>query len=447
MRLPSAAALAAILLGGCGGGDPTPPGPSASSPLEEAALKVQESLALVELQYVGQDDSLGTAFASALVLSPDGKALIPFVLDSRQVHRVRVRLGGREHPATFLRSDPRVGMSLIRIAAAAGPFHPASAGSREPRRGEWVAVLSAGTEDTDYQALADLSLVRGRVPEEFDRLLLQGRGFAAGTVVADLDGHVVGLVRSGEDDRALLFADVKARVYRLLARTSEDDADPDRQTPWLGVFLEDMNEEYAEAEGLPKESVRIREICQGSPAEKAGLRAQDLIVQVDDRPLRMKGAKALDNLFKLMSPEVGREIRLEVLRDGKRMGFPCRFARTPKAHDLKAEDLGIQVREITDSIYHGSPDLLRREGVLVTEVVPGSPASTSNSFRSALISTGEVLLELDGAPTPTLEAFSAALDAVRRRGGAVVLVKLQSGTSTHFEAINLKKTKEQGETP
>ena len=457
IRIPYALFAALLLAPGCSG----PSGGGGGSLSETSAKanavarRLQNSLAYVEVQMLQGNAESGLqrrdAVVDGMVVSPDGKVLIPIVLQPNTVHRIRAWVGGKEYSADFVKADKRLGMSLIKVAPGAGSCDPAPWSSRQaPERGEWLVALTATGEDTDFQVFADLNFVRGRLIQEFDRLLLSGQdalqrggGFFPGTVIADLDGNVVGIVPANDRNKALVLTDMRARLDRLLAppvapAPGKDAEDPDKQTPWIGVTMMAINEDYAEASGLPKEAVWIRETCHDSPAEKAGFKPADLIVGVDGKALSLKGGRALDNLFKLMSPEIGREIRLDILRGGQPKTLACRFDKAPEPKELKADDLGVQVQEVTDNIFYSTPNLYQRDGVRVTEVVRGSPASTSNAFRESLINPGELILELDGIPTPTLEAFSNALEAMRKRGNPIVLVKLRNGNTTSYQAMNLK---------
>lgn len=459
-RAFAAAVAAAALLPGCALlGRPAPPGAEGARVLqalrdasEAAVARLRASLVFAEIQLQNGQELQATG----IVLAEDGTALVPFPLERDQIQRIRAWVSGKEWPAAFQAADDRLGMSLVRIAAGAGPFRPIPADiPPTPARGEWLVSLTASGKDTDFQIFVGLGLVRGTVLQEFDRILLDGGGGPAGTVLSDARGTVVGLLAGGLRERgpqALSFGDVRRRLAPRLARKGSggDGAagggSSGKDKPSIGVVLDPINEDDAEVSGLPAGAVWIREVFRGSPAERAGLRAGDLVVKVNGDPVGLSGRRALARFFKLLSPELGREVTLEILRAGKAVPIPVRFEKSPEPRELKADDLGIEVKEITESVYHTEPRLFQREGVFVSEVVPGSAAGTSSHFGEALVRPGDVVVELDGSPTPDLEAFTAALEALRRRAAPLALLKIRRGVPFTHAALNLRlKTERRGD--
>lgn len=453
MKRPLIATL--LLCAGWAGCAESPRDPFAAMAASASAARERLAPALgwAEVQRLEKnwrgDVETGSAACGIVVLDRSGTAILPMPLERDQVQRIRVWLGGREHAAVFLKSDPRLGMSLVRVAASGGPFRPVPPGAAAvPAPGSWAVCLTPTGRDADFQVFAAWAPVAGTVLQEFDRVVLAA-GLRSGAIAADASGGIFGMAC---DSGILSFADVRRRLERLLARPDDDaeeasSDDPEDGKPWIGVTLLPANEDWAEASGMPKEAVWIQGVCRGSPAEKAGLRAGDLIVRVDGRPLPIGGPRALEGLMKLLAPEQDREASVEVLRADGRASASVRFVKRTRPRELKAEDLGLLVREIDDVAYFGTETLYRREGILVAEVVEGSPAGTSNAFGVPLIRPNDVVLALDGVATPDLDAFAAALDAVRRRHATQVLVRLQRGVSATHAALNLslKRSQTEGE--
>lgn len=87
---------------------------------------------------------------------------------------------------------------------------------------------------------------------------------------------------------------------------------PGNARPLLGIQLD------PDREGL-KEGTRIEEVSPGGPAEQAGVRAGDVLVMVDGRDVRKQTTREV--LQQLRSVQVGKPVKLRVLRDGKSMDF------------------------------------------------------------------------------------------------------------------------------
>src|SRR5690606_16352841 len=106
----------------------------------------------------------------------------------------------------------------------------------------------------------------------------------------------------------------------------------------------------------------VREVEAGSSAEKAGIRAGDVVVALNGRPLR--NSSDLRNAVGLVRP--GETVELTLLRDGRKLTVR---AQVGKAAAVSARSAGI--RQLQGAVFRDAPAL---EGVLVAEVESGSPA-------------------------------------------------------------------------
>lgn len=390
-----------------------------------------------------QNQQVGLA---ALMLKADGTCLVPLPLQPGKVRSLKLWVGGKEHLADVLKCDERLQMSLVRPQSQDERFSPAPVGSRNlfPRRGEWLVAATVGNRDADFQVMPSLTMVRGRVSGEFDQIVLDGGAIGPGTVLADLDGNLVGVTRiarvgNGMQAQTLFLADVLRRLGSLdkpvetaMAGDEADDGSvkPERGRPWLGVVFDIVNEEYAEAAGLPKESVWVRHVLAGSPAAQAGLQPMDLITGVNGQALKRTGPRAVEQIGKLMPQEVGKTATLDVSRGGQAMKLSCVLGKVPESEDFQADDLGLQVRQLDEATYLGTRGLFHREGVLVANVMRGTDAISK-------MKAGDVVVSLDGKSTPDLKAFREAVDAVRKRKADTVLIKLWRGNQSVYVALDL----------
>lgn len=84
----------------------------------------------------------------------------------------------------------------------------------------------------------------------------------------------------------------------------------------LGVTIQDLSGDLARAFGIPRnQGAVISQVLPGSAAARAGLRVGDVVLAVNGKPVR--GAGALRNAVGLL--RVGERIRLDIVRDGRRM--------------------------------------------------------------------------------------------------------------------------------
>jgi S1-C subfamily serine protease len=458
MRTMPAAILPLLLLLGCAR-PPAPARPPEAAAfhlqvsLEEATGKWSESVVYVEItanpssqpRFPAQQTA-GSQACTGIVLKEDGTILAPVPIDPDRTKRIEVWKGEERFKGRLLNREPALGISLVKIEPDR-PLVPIDLEPGEdPPVGSWLVALSAYGPTADFRKYPDAGLFRGMVFGKYDQLSISGMQGARqmpGSPVATLEGKVTGLVVSG--GAVIALRDLKWDLDRLLAHADaplEPDAsqEEDRNRPWLGVHLDPINPDYAEAMKLPKGAVWIQNVVSDSPAARAGLRAEDLVTAVDGTPIAFQKELALQHFQKLLRPEFEREVSLTILRDGTPMTFACTFGKKPEAREYQTEDLGVVVQETTESDYY-ERGLAQKEGVLVTQVIPGSPAARGNSMQQQPIQPDDLLIELDRRPIRNLDDFTRALEGIRGNNASVVLVKLYRNNFLTHVALNLKLSK------
>jgi Do/DeqQ family serine protease len=170
---------------------------------------------------------------------------------------------------------------------------------------------------------------------------------------------------------------------------------------FLGVTMQDLSPSLSEAFGLKdQQGAIVNEVLTGSPADKAGLRAGDIVISTDGK--KIKDSADLRNRIGLLP--VGEKIKFKVLRDGKETDFiievdeNSQTASTPKATNELLRGVAV-----TD-IEQGNPYFGRVEGVMVIDVQRGSYA-----WRSGL-RAGDVITSVDKAPIKNLQQLAKAID-------------------------------------
>jgi serine protease Do len=106
----------------------------------------------------------------------------------------------------------------------------------------------------------------------------------------------------------------------------------DWRTPVLGINAEDLTGQLGEFFGAPDNSgVLVREVRSGTPADKAGLKAGDVIVKVDDQPVR----SLADLRDQLRAKSGQKSVSLGILRKGESLSLPVAIEKPrpmPMAH-------------------------------------------------------------------------------------------------------------------
>ena len=172
------------------------------------------------------------------------------------------------------------------------------------------------------------------------------------------------------------------------------------KSPWIGVYMQDINEELAEAFDLKvTKGVLINDIVDDSPADEAGLRRGDVI-------LTWGGDKVLDTdmLVDLVADsEVGDKAELLVLRDGDEQDIALVIGEedwplygrnfSEKYLHVFGDDfhggIGVSLQSLSGDLgeYFGVED---GDGALITEVHEDTPA------EEAGLQAGDVIVAVDG---------------------------------------------------
>ena len=193
-----------------------------------------------------------------------------------------------------------------------------------------------------------------------------------------------------------------ALVLAVILVISVADA---RDWSWLGVRIRDLSEveteEVAKQHGIREGyGVVIVEVMEGTPAQRAGMKAGDIVVAVDGRPVT--DTRVLQRL--IASGPVEREARLTVLRPEGRRALGVRLVAMPPtiAGERVAAEFGFILRdpepqpEIGGSRVGGSAPT-------VTLVIRGSAAERAG------LETGDVILQINDTAVVSRDAARAAL--------------------------------------
>ena len=377
----------------------------------------------------------GSSPSSGILLTAKGHVLVPGVIKADQDKQITVVIGDRECVARAVRSDETLGLTILKVDANEPCIPLDLSQGADLAVGEWAVVLKRTDEDLDYQTIPLLAVCQGEQVGRYRRYLLNQPSIPSGALVVNLAGRVVGMA---DKNSVLSINDIREDIQRLLTDAmGHGAADDDQQEKgWLGAMLEPVNKDYAKAKSLSSSSLQVLHVVRESPAAAAGLRDGDLIVALNGKPLRFTGNRARDYFLQSMHPRTGEKFALTALRGGKTLELSGSFAKRPDPETLRAEDLGISVSALTDSEVFGE-NLASDRGVLVTDVIRGSPAANSGSIREMLLYKNDVIVELAGRPTPTLAAFSKVLEGIRRDHPPVALVKYYRGLLTGYAGLNL----------
>ena len=253
---------------------------------------------------------------SGFVIDPSGLIVTNFhVIES--AGQIQVRLAdGRRLPATVVGRDNRVDLALLKIDGASGLTVLPLGDSNKMRVGE--LVLALGTPFGLEQ-----SVTFGIVSRKGAPLIAASPGFDfiqtdaaihpgnSGGPLVNMSGEVVGVNTMAGRNGAIGFAIPSNLVKMLLPQlASKGRVD----WGWLGVAIAEITEDDLDRLKLREpRGVLVRSVLPGDPADKGGVRADDVIVGIDGT--RLESPRDLQRV--VSSTPVGKKVRVVVLRDGQ----------------------------------------------------------------------------------------------------------------------------------
>jgi len=192
---------------------------------------------------------------------------------------------------------------------------------------------------------------------------------------------------------------------------------------WLGIVIQDVTDQLAGSFGVKeREGVLVAEVMKGSPAETAGLKAGDVVVELSGTPIR----EVPDLQRKIAAIRPGQTMKLVVIRDKKPVPVTVKIGEMPADEPVVAEapgndEWGLSVEALTGDAALRL-DLPVSRGLFVTEVQPGSPAEKAGIRR------GDVILEISRRPADEPATLFKALSALKPGETILIYVHRTGGS-------------------
>ncbi len=207
---------------------------------------------------------------------------------------------------------------------------------------------------------------------------------------------------------------------------------------WLGITIQNLTPELAREFNLKKSSgALVTDIFKGSPAEKAGVRRGDVVLEINGKEIR--NVESLRNI--VAQSKVGSRITLEVLRDGRTFSANVNVTEYPqelaRAEQDESEDdeltkekalVGMSVMDLTRDIAKQLGLSKNDKGVVIVKVDPYSAA------EDAGLKKGDLIQEVNKKRIKDLIDFNKILPGIR--DGDTVLLFINRGGNKFY--ITLK---------
>lgn len=335
-----------------------------------------------------------------------------------------LRPAGRPLPARLVGLDRETDLAVLKIEAE-GLVPLAFADDADLRQGQIVLAFGSPLGLDNSVTLGVLSALGRQLRPDDPMIYLQtdapiNPGSSGGPLV-DVEGRLLGIntliLSQGGGHEGLGFA-APAPIVRAVVDNIRQQGRLPRG--WIGARVQTVTPLLAQGLSLPEEArVIVSDVVAETPAARADLRIGDVLSSLDGRPL--DNARQFD--VRLYRARTGESVRVELLRDGRRLlaevpvverpGDPDRFASQVTAERNLIPRLGILGIELDSDLKQALGVLRGEAGVLVA-------ARSGAGGGDDGLQAGDLIYALNGVSVQGLQELREALARVSE-GGALVL--------------------------
>jgi serine protease Do len=368
-----------------------------------------------------------TSLGSGFVVDKDG-----YILTNRHViegaDKVQVTFpGGKSYDAKIVGRDARTDVGLLKIEASEPLTVLPLGDSAKTEVGEWVMAvgnpfgLPGGGNSVTVGVVSfmgrDIGLgVRGTSVEMIQTDAAINPGNSGGPLI-NTRGEVVGIntliITGGSQASAGVGFSVPINVAKEILPQLREKGKVVRG--WMGVNIQAVTEDIAATYGLSEgKGAYVSAVTPGSPAEKAGLQPEDVILSADGHTL--EDNSALSRYIASKSP--GYTVKLELLHGKEKKTISVVLGTFPDETPENTSDesgrasLGMTLRDLSPAIVERMELPRGLRGVLVMDVEGGEAAEEANLTR------GDVIVSVNGEAVESVDAFERAIDLARPSGRA-----------------------------
>ncbi len=368
----------------------------------------------------------------------------------RDANDITVTLNdNRQFKAKVVGADPETDVAVIKIDADDLPVLPLG-DSDQLRVGDWAIAIGNPLGELKGSVTVGIVSARGRsnlniwggTPQFQDFIQTDASiNFGnSGGPLCNIRGEAIGVNTAiNPSGQGIGFA-IPINLARHVAEQLV--AHGSVQRAMLGVYLAELTPELADGFGLDKnqQGVLIQNVIDDSPAQRAGLRRNDVIVSFDG--MQVKDLQKFR--LRVADQKVGKSVPVTVLRNGKPVQLTVKLAErdtqflasnTPQQQGSSGDEgsqktttmAGLTVRPMSRAEMSQAGV---ESGVIITDVESGSSADDAG------LEPGDVIEEVGGQPVSTAEAFAKQITSAKTKGRHAVLL-VNRGGNTQFVPLRV----------
>jgi len=343
---------------------------------------------------------------SGMIIDPQGHILTNYHVAGGATKMEVTLADGSKHHAKLVGGDPKTDLAVIGISTQQRLPHVTFGDSDKVEVGEWVVAIGAprALEKTVTQGIISAKHRRGITdPTGYQDFLQTDAAINPGNSggpLLNLQGEVIGVnaaISTESGGFEGIGFTIPSNMAQYIAKTLIAHGKVERG--WLGVTIRDLTPELAK--NIHTESLKgalIVDVAKGGPAEKAGLRKNDVVIAYRGKEIPDSSALRSD----VAESGIGTEAKITVLRNGKKEERTVRIGSLEGSTKILAaavkDHLGVEVRS-PNSAEVDKYGISANEGVVIVWEDPKGP------LKEAGFEIGDMILAIDNQPLDSMERF------------------------------------------
>jgi len=322
----------------------------------------------------------------------------------------------KTYQAKIVGTDPETDLALLKVDEKNLPYVELG-DSDNIKVGEWVLAIG-NPLGLSHTVTAGIVSAKGRIFTDLEQQqpyqdFIQtdaaiNRGNSGGPLI-NLNGKVVGI-------NSIIFSPSGGNIgigFAISSNLTKSIVQKLKETGrvirgYLGVGVYEINEDFVKLLDLEsKKGAVINTVEPGSPADKAGLKRYDVIIELDGKLVE----DGDDLQFKIAEIKPGTKVDLTIIRDGKKKTVPVKIEEKESSIEREpasssGKDIGLKVQEMTSTLARRY-GYKTEEGLIITEVERYSEADRKG------LETGDVILEVNRQKVKSINDLEKILDRLK----------------------------------
>jgi serine protease Do len=371
---------------------------------------------------------------SGVIVSDEGYILTNNHVVEKAVKIVVRTSDEKEYAAKLVGTDQMTDIALVKIEASGLKFAELG-NSDEMEVGDWVMAIgnpfhlmgtvTAGIISAKGRNIEGLPGGSPQIQNFLQTDAAINPGNSGGPLV-NLSGEVVGINTAIKTAGLPGNIGIGFAVPSNMAKRVMDDLIQYKEVKrgWLGVHSRRVSPRLAEAYGLDKPTgVLILEIIVGSPAEKAGIKSEDIILEWEGKKVDHANFRVL-----ILQTPIDKEVKIKLWRDKKARLVQVKVGRLPTdMQELSGSWFGMKVASLSGKEAQKAR-MREKEGVLIIEVEPGAVASVAG------VRPGDIIRKIGNLKIENLSDYGGARKRYKDTEKPVVF-KLKRGDRVAIVAL------------